>query len=218
MSELCKRINDITNKISPVKLVAVTKTLSADVVKEAILCGAKYIGENRVQEAARKIELLGKGNVQWHLIGHLQKNKAKYAVKLFDLIHSVDSIALAKEISKQAEKINKVQDILIEVNVAGEESKFGVKPEELEFMYLGIRELPNINIRGLMTVAPISETGADVKWVFQRLRGLLNLLNEKFEAGLTELSMGMSDDYETAIKEGATMIRLGRALFGERNV
>lgn len=212
------KISQLLKELEEVKLVAVTKTVPTELIREAVKSGVRIIGENRVQEALRKYEELKDLDVQWHLIGHLQTNKVKYAVKIFDVIQSVDSKKLALEIDKRAQMLGKVQPVMIEVNVAGEETKYGVKPDELELFYLSIRELKNIEVVGLMTIAPLVDNPEDVRWVFKRLRGLRDMLNHKYKANLTELSMGMSDDYKVAIEEGATMVRIGRKIFGERYV
>lgn len=195
--------------IEEIKLIAVSKNFPSDVVQAAYRCGLRDFGENRVQEAEAKFgELEGiRGDMELHLIGHLQTNKVKDALKLFDIIHSVDSVKLAQEISNRA--VRSVP-VLIEVNVAGEESKYGIAGEQAKYIVESIGSLSNIQIRGLMTVAPYVDDPEDVRPVFAELKRL----NESL--GFTELSMGMTDDFEVAIEEGATMIRVGRAIFGER--
>jgi pyridoxal phosphate enzyme (YggS family) len=200
-----------------VKLVVVTKTVDVDRIREAVDAGALILGENRVQEAKEKIEKLGP-IASWHLIGHLQTNKAKYAVKLFYLIHSVDSLELAKEIDKQAAKIGKVQDVLIEVSISGEASKAGVASENAAALVKGAAKLKNISIKGLMTMPPYSDSPEDSRPYFKKLSELSeSIARENIPSvSMKELSMGMSGDFEVAIEEGATMVRVGTAIFGER--
>jgi pyridoxal phosphate enzyme (YggS family) len=200
-----------------VKLVVVTKTVDVDRIREAVDAGALILGENRVQEAKEKIEKLGP-IASWHLIGHLQTNKAKYAVKLFYLIHSVDSLELAKEIDKQAAKIGKVQDVLIEVSISGEASKAGVASENAADLVKGAAKLKNISIKGLMTMPPYSDSPEDSRPYFKKLRELFESVASENIPGVSmkELSMGMSGDFEVAIEEGATMVRVGTAIFGGR--
>lgn len=203
--------------LSSVRLVVVTKTVDHDRIREAVAAGAAILGENRVQEAKEKIESLGK-IASWHLIGHLQTNKAKYAVKLFDLIHSVDNLELAAEIDRQAAKIGKVQDVLIEVNIAGEASKAGMAVREAPALVRAAARLTNISIRGLMTMPPYSENPDDSRPFFTVLRELAETIAKEHIPNifLQELSMGMSGDFEVAIEEGATLVRVGTAIFGER--
>ncbi|HUI68358.1 MAG TPA: YggS family pyridoxal phosphate-dependent enzyme [Nitrospirota bacterium] len=200
-----------------VKLVVVTKTVDVDSILEAVDAGALILGENRVQEAKEKIEKLGP-IASWHLIGHLQTNKAKYAVKLFYLIHSVDSLDLAKEIDKQAAKIGKVQDVLIEVSISGEASKAGVASENAAALIKGAAKLKNISIKGLMTMPPYSDSPENSRPYFKKLRELSESVARENIPGVSmkELSMGMTGDFEVAIEEGATMVRVGTAIFGER--
>jgi pyridoxal phosphate enzyme (YggS family) len=204
-------------KPSSVKLVAVTKNVDPEKIKEAAAAGAAILGENRVQEAREKIEQLG-AIASWHLIGTLQSNKAKYAVKLFDMIHSVDSIGLAREIDKQAAKIGKIQDVLIEVSIAGEETKAGAAIEGVMALVREAAGLRNISIKGLMTIPPFLDDPEAVRPYFRTLRELAaRIANENIPGvSLQELSMGMSYDFEVAIEEGATMVRVGTAIFGER--
>jgi pyridoxal phosphate enzyme (YggS family) len=206
----CSRINRNPEEIT---IVAVSKGRTVEQIQEAIEAGITDIGENRVQEAILKFSQLSK--IKRHLVGHLQTNKAKDAVKIFDLIHSVDSLRLAEEIDKQAARINKVQDILIEVNTSGEESKFGIKPGELSGLAKSISESKNIRLLGLMTVAPIVDNPEMARLYFRQLKELLGRVNElrALSSELKVLSMGMTDDFQVAIEEGATMVRLGRAIF-----
>jgi pyridoxal phosphate enzyme (YggS family) len=202
---------------SSIKLVVVTKTVDIEKIREAVAAGAVILGENRVQEAKEKIEKLG-SIASWHLIGRLQKNKAKYAVKLFDLIHSVDTLELAKELDRQAAKIGKVQDVLIEVSIAGEASKAGMAIKEAPALVKEAAKLKNISIQGLMTMPPYSDNPEDSRAYFCVLRELAGNIAKQNIPGVSmkELSMGMSGDFETAIEEGATMVRVGTAIFGER--
>jgi hypothetical protein len=197
--------------------VVVTKNVDPVRIKEAVDAGATILGENRVQEAKEKIEKLGTV-VSWHLIGRLQANKAKYAVKLFDLIHSVDSPELAAEIDKQAAKIGKVQNVLVEVNIAGEASKAGMAVKNAPALVREIARHSNITIQGLMTIPPFSEKPDDSRPYFCVLRELAETMaGENIpNAAMKELSMGMSGDFEVAIEEGATMVRVGTSIFGER--
>jgi pyridoxal phosphate enzyme (YggS family) len=201
-----------------VELVAVTKTLSAQTVRAAYDLGLRRFGENRVQEAREKIPALGLAGSHWELIGHLQTNKAGPAVELFERIQSVDSVRLAEALSVRAHATARELPILLEVNVAGEASKSGFAPAELSAAAMAIERLPGLRIQGLMTIAPIATDPELVRPVFRQTRELLASLREAGAGreGWDQLSMGMSDDFEVAIEEGATLIRLGRALFGER--
>lgn len=202
---------------SSVQLVTVSKTVHPDRIKEAVAAGAKILGENRVQEAREKIEVLGQV-ASWHFIGALQSNKAKYVVKLFDLIHSVDSVALALEIDRQAAKIGKVQDVLIEVSIAGEETKAGAEIENVATLVREASKLNNIRVKGLMTIPPFLPDPEEVRPYFRTLRELAQRIAEENipNVSMQELSMGMSNDFEVAVEEGATMVRVGSAIFGER--
>jgi pyridoxal phosphate enzyme (YggS family) len=193
-----------------VTLIAVTKGFPAQTARDAVAAGITDLGENRVQEAqAKRPELADlPPGVVWHMIGHLQTNKVKAALDLFDIIHSVDSLHLAEAISKRAER---PVPVFIEVNVAGESSKYGITITALPDHFQSISRLANVDVRGLMTVAPIATSPEDVRPVFRGLREAAVTL------GLQGLSMGMTDDFEVAIEEGATHVRIGRALFGERS-
>jgi len=201
-----------------VTVVAVTKTIGIERIKEAAMAGIKHIGENKVQEALSKYESLKSLNLVWHLIGGLQTNKVKKAVEIFDLIHSVDSFNLASVIDKEAGKISKKQDVLLQVNVSKEETKQGFFVSELENILLELSKLDNLNVKGLMTIAPNTEDENFIKDCFIQTRDLKDKINKSclFPHELDILSMGMSNDYMIAIKEGSTMLRLGRAIFGER--
>jgi pyridoxal phosphate enzyme (YggS family) len=200
---------------SSVTLVTVAKGQPAEVVCAAAQLGLALFGENRVQEARAKISLCP-ARLRWHLIGHLQSNKCRDAVHLFEMIQSVDSLSLAREINKWAEKSAKTMPVLIEVNVAGESSKFGYAPDKVLAELQEINALPRIEVHGLMTVAPFARETEKVRPVFRRLRELKRQCEELLGAPLAHLSMGMSDDFEVAVEEGATMIRLGSAVLGPR--
>jgi len=197
-------------------LVAVTKTIDVKRIEEAINFGVNIIGESRVQEAKEKYERLG-NRVIWHLVGHLQRNKVKDAVKIFELIHSVDSARLAKEIDRHARNIGKVQKILIEVNVSGESSKYGLSPEQVIPFLKEIRGLPNIKVKGLMMMAPLYENPEDCRPYFRKLKDLMEEVKaEEIEnVEMAYLSMGMSNDFGVAIEEGSNMVRIGKAIFGK---
>ena len=199
----CARI-----KVDPVKItiIYVTKGRSVGQIAEIISLGFKDIGENRVQEALEKHRQIS--GAKWHMIGHLQSNKVKEAIKIFDLIHSVDSIDLAKEINKQAIRLNKIQDILLEVKTSAEVTKFGFSPDKIKDASVEIYKLSNVRIKGLMTIAPFMANAQDARPYFSGIRHLRDKLNPGWF-----LSMGMSDDFEVAIEEGADIIRLGRAIF-----
>lgn len=202
-----------------IRLVAVSKTVAMERVKEAIEAGVTILGENYVQEAREKIQRLSIYPVSWHFIGHLQTNKAKYAVKLFDLIHSVDSLKVAQELDKQAKKNNKIQPILVQVNVAEEVSKSGVSVGNAAKLINNMRPLTNLAVKGLMTMPPYFNAPEKVRPYFKTLRELRDQIKKEGFSYVTldELSMGMTGDFEVAIQEGATLVRIGTAIFGERN-
>ena len=201
-----------------VRLVAVSKTIPAETVKKAIDAGADILGENYIQEAKTKFKDLSSYPVSWHFIGHLQTNKAKYAVRIFDLIHSVDSIKLAIELDKQANKLGKIQHILIQINVADESSKSGISVQNTLNLVKEISVLKNLAIKGLMTMPPFFNAPEKVRPFFKNLRNLKDQLNKEaiHNVAMDELSMGMTGDFEVAIEEGATLVRIGTAIFGER--
>jgi pyridoxal phosphate enzyme (YggS family) len=198
-----------------IKLVAVTKTATIEQIKEAISAGVKIIGENKVQEAKEKYQILS-ADIEWHLVGHLQTNKVKYAIEIFDCIHSVDSIKLAKEIDKRSLQFGMITNVLVEVNVSGEETKYGIKPEEVKPFLKEISEFSRIRVRGLMTIAPITEDKEEVRPYFRKLRELFEKIKSKNikNVKMDYLSMGMTEDFEVAIEESANMIRIGRGIFG----
>jgi pyridoxal phosphate enzyme (YggS family) len=208
----CERCDREPNSVM---MLAVSKTHPPETIKVAADCGLIFFGENKIQEAKAKIPLCS-NKLRWHFIGHLQSNKVRDAVELFEMIQSVDSLGLAQEISKRAEQAAKTMPVLVEVNVAGEASKFGCKPEQLFSDLKNISTLPRIEIRGLMTVPPWSAEPEKVRPCFQRLRELKLRCEEIIGAPLPHLSMGMSGDFEIAIEEGATIVRIGTALFGPR--
>ena len=200
-----------------VKLVGVTKTVDLDRIKEAVSAGLQILGENYVQEARDKIREL-KDRVSWHFVGRLQTNKAKYAVKLFDVIQTVDSFKLAQELNRRAQPLGRTIPIIIQVNLASEVSKGGVEPSECLSLIRHVSVLENLQIRGLMTMPPFFDQPERARPYFAQLRELSQKIAEAQVAGveMNELSMGMSGDFEAAIEEGATLIRVGTAIFGER--
>lgn len=202
-----------------IQLVAVSKTVPADRVQQAIEAGASVLGENYIQEAREKHHLLSHQPISWHFIGHLQSNKAKYAVKIFELIHSVDRLKLARELDKQAGKIDKVQPVLIQVNIAEEETKSGIRAADLMALIREAAGLKHLSIRGLMTMPPYFDDPEAARPFFSALRQLRDRIQEEQipNVGMTELSMGMTGDFSTAIEEGATLVRIGTAIFGERS-
>ena len=216
-----KRIADAAaraGRTDAITLVAVTKNHPVEYMKEAAADGITDVGENRVQEAMQKLEAFPENQLKWHLIGHLQTNKAKHAVEHFDLIHSVDSEHLLKAVDKEAAKLGKVQDILLQVNVAREESKFGMDVEEFPAMCELAKTLANVRVQGLMCIAPNFEQVEDVRPIFRIAHALYEDMKPKFPVGQIQyLSMGMTHDFEIAIEEGANIVRVGTAIFGARN-
>ena len=202
-----------------ITLVAVSKTFGADVVSAAVDAGMRIFGENRVQEAKSKIPLVQSSDaLQWHLIGHLQSNKAKDAVALFDLIHSVDHLELAQAIAHRAELAGKTQDILVQVNTTAESQKSGCAPEELDRLITDIAALPHLRIQGLMTIGPFVDDPEPIRHSFRMLRQSFDRLagQDLGQGQMRFCSMGMTDDWPIALDEGANMLRIGRAIFGER--
>jgi len=227
---LKKRLENIMDRIKTaaiscnrdpesIRLVAVSKTVPADRVREAINAGVTTLGENYMQEAREKVSALSSYNVSWHFIGHLQTNKAKYAVRLFDLIHTVDSLKLAVELNKQSKKINKIQQILIQINIGKESSKSGIYKQDALKLIKEISGLENLTIKGLMTVPPFFDNPEKVRPYFSALRILRDYIKDEAvkNVSMEELSMGMTGDFEAAIEEGATLVRIGTAIFGKRN-
>ena len=203
---------------SEVTLIAVSKTKPVEMLQEVYDQGIRYFGENKVQEMCDKMEVMPK-DINWNMIGHLQTNKVKYIVGKTSLIHSVDSLKLAEEIQKQAIKNNVVVDILVEVNIANEETKFGISKEETIQMVKDIAKLDHIRIKGLMTIAPFVENPEDNRLYFREIKQLsVDINNQNIDnVGMDILSMGMTGDYMVAIEEGSTMVRVGTGIFGERN-
>jgi pyridoxal phosphate enzyme (YggS family) len=197
-----------------IEIVAVSKTQTVENIREAMRAGINIFGENKVQEAARKIAELERGS--WHLIGHLQTNKAKLAVQLFDSIDSVDRLELAEEIDRRAEPLGKTQNVLLQVNVAGESAKFGCTPEAARELADAIKGLPRLCLRGLMTIAPYTDEPEQSRPHFAALRELRDTLERETGLHLPVLSMGMSGDFAIAVEEGSTSVRIGTALFGAR--
>lgn len=226
---ICENLKEVEAKIeaackragrdrSEVTLIAVSKTKPVEMLEEAYGIGIREFGENKVQEMMDKYEVMPK-DIHWHMIGHLQRNKVKYLMGKAALIHSVDSLRLAEEISAQSVKHEVTTDILIEVNIAGEETKFGTDREEAIALVEAAAKLPNIHICGLMTIAPLLENSEDNRKYFQQIRQLSVDIKEKNidNVDMRILSMGMTGDYEVAIEEGATMVRVGTGIFGARN-
>ena len=226
---MIKRLQTVNNRIQTaaracgrnpetIRLVAVSKTVPTPRVRQAIQAGVTILGENYVQEARTKFNDLATYPVSWHFIGHLQSNKAKYAVRLFDLIHSVDTLKLARELDKQSRKINKIQEILIQVNISKEASKSGVSVNDTLRLLKDISRLENLSVKGLMTLPPYFNAPDKVRPYFSALRNLRDRLEQQglLNVCLSELSMGMTGDFEVAIQEGATLVRIGTAIFGDR--
>lgn len=215
VKEACRRAGRSRDEVT---LIAVSKTKPMSMIEELLPLGVVDFGENKVQELTAKEEALP-SHIRWHMIGHLQRNKVKYIVDKAFLIHSVDSLRLAEAVSQEAGKKGVTANILIEVNVAGEDSKFGVSPEETAALAEAISKLPNISVKGLMTIAPFVENAEENREVFRNLRKLsVDIAEKKFNnVTMAVLSMGMTGDYEVAIEEGATMVRVGTGIFGERD-
>lgn len=222
MNTIENRLREINDRIAAaangrsVVLIAVTKTVDAARIREAAEAGARIFGENRIQEALRKQQDLQNLDAEWHFIGHLQTNKARDAVKHFRMIQSVDSERLLNVVDKEAGKLGKVLDVLLEVNLGGEESKSGTTARQLPSLLHASRACPHLRVAGLMTVPPFLEDPEAVRPYFQQLRQLRDAHQADYP-GLQQLSMGMSHDYVAAVEEGATMVRIGTALFGARN-
>lgn len=217
MSKIEKAALKSGRKADDIKIIAVTKTVDPEVISAILDKGITELGENRVQELTKKYDIINK-QCNWHHIGHLQTNKVKYIVDKVKLIHSFDRPSLALEIQKRAQKINRVMDVLIQVNVSKEESKFGIYEEELFELIKKTSQFNNIRVKGLMTMAPFAENPENIRYVFAKLRKLAIDIQEKKldNVSMEFLSMGMSSDFEIAIEEGANMVRIGSALFGKR--
>lgn len=205
-------------KPEDVTLIAVSKTKPAEMIETLFAAGKREFGENKAQELKEKYECLPDG-IEWHFIGHLQTNKVKYVVGRAAWIHSIDSLHLAEAVSRECAKKGCDISILVEVNVAGEDSKFGIKPEETENLIREIAKLPHIHVRGLMTIAPFVENPEENRWIFRNLHKLSVDISSKNidNIDMNVLSMGMTNDYEVAVEEGATHVRVGTGIFGERN-
>jgi len=226
--DLKKRLENVKDRINKaalkcsrdpesIHLVAVSKTIPANRVREAIEAGVTTLGESYVQETRNKFNVLGTYPVSWHFIGHLQSNKAKYAVRLFDLIHSVDTLKLAGELNKQAKKVNKFQDVLIQINISKEPSKSGSDIENAANLIKDIVLFENLSVKGFMAMPPFFNNPEKARPYFIALRNLRDQIQKAFPGViLNELSMGMTGDFEVAIEEGATLVRIGTAIFGER--
>jgi pyridoxal phosphate enzyme (YggS family) len=199
-----------------IQLVAATKSQPMELIRRAVEAGVGILGENYIQEAQTKFETLSDPSVRWHFIGHLQRNKAKYAVRLFELIHSVDSVRLAAEIDKQARKAGKTQSILVQVNISKEPSKAGIGQEQTLELIRTLTEFPNIRVQGLMTMPPYFDAPEQARPYFAALRRLRDWLQQALGVPLKDLSMGMTGDFEVAVEEGATLVRIGTAIFGDR--
>jgi len=201
-----------------VRLVAVSKTVPAERVRRAVAAGVQILGENYIQETRDKQAALADLSVSWHFIGHLQRNKAKYAVRMFDLIHSLDSLKLARELDRQAARHGRVQPVLIQVNISREESKSGIATEEIETLVREVAGLEHLRLQGLMTMPPFFDQPERARPYFRKLAELARHIAQLGIAGVSmqELSMGMSGDFEVAIEEGATLVRVGTAIFGAR--
>ena len=199
-----------------VELVTITKTHPAEKVREAIEAGQTLFGESRVQEARAKIPELP-SNIHWHFVGHLQKNKIRHALPLFEMIHSVDSLTLAQEVNRIADEEGLHGRVLFEVNVAGEGSKFGFAPDKLREQMEELLALPRLTILGLMTIPPMAEEAEASRKYFVQLRQLRDRLQTEFRVDLAQLSMGMTQDFPIAVEEGATLVRVGTAIFGQRS-
>jgi pyridoxal phosphate enzyme (YggS family) len=222
LARINRRITDAATRCGrdpqSVLLVAVSKTVETERVAEAIDAGVTILGENYIQEAREKFNSLCERPAKWHFIGHLQSNKAKYAVRMFDLIHSVDSLKLARAIDNAARKIGKVQRILIQINISQEQSKSGIAENDAEELTMQIASLENLHLTGLMTMPPFFDEPEKARPFFRRLAQLRDRIAVKNVPGVSmdELSMGMTGDFEVAIEEGATLVRIGTAIFGAR--
>lgn len=215
IKKACEKVGRDVNEVT---LIAVSKTKPYTAIEEALPTGVRDYGENKVQELCDKYEKLPK-DIKWHMIGHLQRNKVKYLVGKTYLIHSVDSIRLAEQIEKEYAKADKIADILIEVNMAQEESKFGITSEETEQLVREIAKFPHIRIKGLMTIAPYTDNPESNRVYFRNMKKLsVDIENKNIDnVSMSVLSMGMTGDYQVAVEEGATLVRVGTGIFGERN-
>lgn len=217
-SEINKACERCKRNRQDVTLIAVSKTKPVETLKEAYDLGVRIFGENKVQELVDKYEVLPR-DINWHMIGHLQRNKVKYIIDKVKCIHSVESLKLAETIEKEAAKHDRIVDVLIEVNVAGEESKFGLSPEEVPSFVEEIAKFTHLRVKGLMTIAPFVDNPEENRPVFKALKKLsVDIAAKNIDnVSMNVLSMGMTNDYQVAIEEGATMVRVGTGIFGERN-
>jgi pyridoxal phosphate enzyme (YggS family) len=214
--QIARAAMKVGRAINEIELVAITKTHDAEKVHEAYEAGQILFGESRVQEARAKIPLLP-STLHWHFVGHLQKNKIRHALPLFDLFHSVDSLALAQEMNRIADEDGTHPRVLLEANVSGEGSKFGFKPETVRAEMELLLALPRLTIEGLMSIPPLAEEAEASRKFFGQLRELRDALEKEFDVRLPHLSMGMTNDFPVAVEEGATLVRVGMAIFGERS-
>ncbi len=212
IQEACERAGRTRDSVM---LLAVSKTHPPETIRDAVNLGLTFFGENKIQEAKAKIPNCA-GKARWHFIGHLQSNKCRDAVELFDMIHGVDSLAIAQEINKRAEQLSKTMPILLEINVAGEGSKFGYQPEQMLAELEALNALPRLEVHGLMAIPPYTPAPEKARPYFQKLHELKQQAEAVLGVPLPHLSMGMSGDFEVAIEEGATIVRIGTSLFGER--
>ena len=215
IKKACEKVGRDVNEVT---LIAVSKTKPYTAIEEALPTGVKDYGENKVQELCDKYEILPK-DIKWHMIGHLQRNKVKYLVGKASLIHSVDSLRLAEQIEKEFAKADEIANVLIEVNMAQEESKFGITSEETEQLVREIAKFPHIRIKGLMTIAPYTDNPESNRVYFRNMKKLsVDIENKNIDnVSMSVLSMGMTGDYQVAVEEGATLVRVGTGIFGERN-
>ena len=213
---ICQAIQKSGRDPDSVHLVAVSKQVGMAQIEEARIAGAVIFGENKIQDAVPKIDQMGSEGISWHFIGHLQKNKVKFLGEHFDLIHSVDSLELAEKIAAQCQTENRVQSVLLQVNVSGETAKFGMEPGELEKQMVAFSRLKGIRVEGLMTIPPYHPNPENSRRHFSRLRGFRDQCEKQNRLSLHKLSMGMTNDFEVAVEEGATLVRVGTAIFGPR--
>jgi len=212
---ICRKINRDPKEI---KIIAVTKTIDAPKINEAINSGLVYLGENKVQEIMEKYDLIN-GNIEWHMIGHLQRNKVKYIIDKVKLIHSLDSIRLAKEINNRCRINNTSMDVLIQINIAKDDSKYGIAPDEVYDFINQLKPYDNLRVLGLMTIVPYASNPEDVRPYFRSMNHIFQDLKKHKQKNfeMKYLSMGMTNDYLIAIEEGSNMVRIGTGIFGERN-
>lgn len=227
MSSVVENINRVMDQVrisalkvnrdpAEVRLVAVTKTVPVERIREAVMAGVKTLGENRVQELTAKFDRID--GAEWHLIGHLQSNKVKYIIDKVSLIHSLDSCALAEEISRRALSVGRIMDVLVQVNIAREETKFGLEEDKVPEFIDNVRKMAGLRVMGLMTVGPYLPDPEEIRPVFRQLKSLADRIKTMDFPGveMKHLSMGMSNDYRVAVEEGATLIRVGSTIFGQR--